>query len=490
MANNDWFNKRYLRSIDNIHLWNENPRLNPDEKHITLADFVEDITEDDNDRRNFLDLAKSIATNGFIPAEPIVVWQDSSNNKFYVAEGNRRILALKLLRDPARAPKKIRASIRSYAKQWTRLDKIYVNIAPTLDDAEWYINQRNSTSTLQRRWSRLQQQRWVESLYVKYGEDYDLLAQKTNMSPSEIEAFIRDIKLIGLVKEPEVKELLSVDEYKAATSHQFPMTVLERFFDTTRVRDEWGVKFEGTTVKLDNKKSFLTAFASLIKNIVSPEPEIKIDTRTITTNIDDILKVLPKVNKEESDPFAVDTKKKPEEETPEPESPSPRKKKTIKKGDPDRLHLVLPCYCLNNDNYRLEHLFNELKELPTQKYISIAAVSVRVFLDLAVLEYITSEGLDSTIFSKFKGALRLKDIELSKRLTFLAEQVGFKGTELSKIIVRLNDAKNDFSLDVLNGYVHGKGTAYLDRNFLNRFWDFIFPLLQKLLDITETNATG
>lgn len=485
MSNNDWFNKRYLRSIDNIRLWNENPRLNPDEKHITLADFVEDITEDENDRRNFLDLVKSIATNGFIPAEPIVVWQDPVNNKFYVAEGNRRILALKLLRDPARAPKRIRASIRAYAKQWTRVNKIYVNIAPTLDDAEWYINQRNSTATLQRKWSRLQQQRWIESLYVKYGEDYDLLIQKTNMSQSEIEAFIRDIKLISLVKEPEVKELLSADEYKAATSHQFPMTVLERFFDTTRVRKEWGVTFDGTSVKLDNRKSFLTAFASLVKNIVSPEPEIKIDTRTITTNIDEILNALPKVNREEADPFSVDTKKKSEEGTPEPDSPSPRKKKTVKKGDPDRLHLVLPCFSINNENYRLVHLFNELKELPTQKYISVAAVSVRVFLDLAVLEYISSEGLDSAICTKYKGKGALRDIELSKRLTFLAEQNGFKGTDLSKILVRLTDAKNDFSLDVLNGYVHGKGTAYLDRNFLNRFWDFLFPLLQKLLDISE-----
>ena len=286
-----------------------------------------------------------------------------------------------------------------------------------------------------------------------------------------------------MVKEPEVKELLSADEYKAATSHQFPMTVLERFFDTARVREEWGVKFEGTTVKLENRKSFLTAFASLIKNIVSPEPEIKIDTRTITTNIEEILRALPKVNKEESDPFSVDTKKKSETEALDLDTPSPRKIKTIKKGDPDRLHLVLPCYSLSNDNYRLAHLFTELKELPTQKYISIAAVSVRVFLDLAVLEYITSEGLDSAICAKYTGAL--KTIELNKRLTFLADQVGFKGTQLATILVRLTDVKSDFSLDVLNGYVHGEGTAYLNRNFLNRFWDFLFPLLLKLLVIKE-----
>lgn len=484
MSNNDWFNKRYLRSIDNIRLWNENPRLNPDEKHITLADFVEDITEDENDRRNFLDLVKSIATNGFIPAEPIVVWQDPSNNKFYVAEGNRRILALKLLRDPARAPKRIRASIRAYAKLWVRVDKIYVNIAPTLNDTEWYINQRNSTATLQRRWSRLQQQRWVESLYVKYGEDYDLLIQKTNMSIGEIEAFIRDIKLIGLVKEPEVKALLTAEEYKAATSHQFPMTVLERFFDTMRVRDEWGVKFEGTSVKLDNRKSFLTAFASLIKNIVSPNPEIKIDTRTITTNIDDILSSLPKVNKDEADPFSVDTKKKAADASPIPDDSSSNKKKTIRKGDPERLHLILPCYNLNNENYRLVHLFNELKELPTQKYISVASVAVRVFLDLSVHEYLTSEGLDSALCAKYKDGL--KSIELNKRLTFLADQNGFKGTQLSTIIARLTNTKAEFSLDVLNGYVHSKSTSYLNRSFLNRFWDYLFPLLQKLLDVSET----
>lgn len=308
MPNIDWFNKRYLRSIDNLRLWNENPRLNPDEKHITLADFVEDITEDENDRRNFLDLVKSIAINGFIPAEPIVVWQDTYNNKYYVAEGNRRILALKLLREPSRAPKKIRASIRTYAKQWTRVEKIPVNIAPTLDDAEWYINQRNSIATLQRKWSRLQQQRWIESLYVKYGENYDLLMQKTNMGRGEIDAFIRDIKLISLVKEPEVTKILSDDEYKAATSHQFPMTILERFFESAQVRKEWGITFEGTSVNIENRKSFLEAYASLIKNIVSSDPEIKIDTRTITTSIDKILEVLPKVNTESSDPFSVNGK--------------------------------------------------------------------------------------------------------------------------------------------------------------------------------------
>ena len=39
----EWLNKRYLRSVDQLRLWDENPRLNPDEKHLTIVDFVEDL---------------------------------------------------------------------------------------------------------------------------------------------------------------------------------------------------------------------------------------------------------------------------------------------------------------------------------------------------------------------------------------------------------------------------------------------------------------
>ena len=92
----NWLEKRTPRSIDQLRLWNENPRLNPDETHLTIVDFTEDMISDENEKKHFFDLLKSLA-NDYIPADPIVVWQES-NKKFYVAEGNRRVLALKLLK--------------------------------------------------------------------------------------------------------------------------------------------------------------------------------------------------------------------------------------------------------------------------------------------------------------------------------------------------------------------------------------------------------
>ncbi len=38
---NKWTTKRYLRSVNNLHLWNENPRLDPTDVYLTTKDYVE-----------------------------------------------------------------------------------------------------------------------------------------------------------------------------------------------------------------------------------------------------------------------------------------------------------------------------------------------------------------------------------------------------------------------------------------------------------------
>jgi hypothetical protein len=167
MNKHEWLEKKTPRSVDQLRLWPDNPRLNPTEKHLYLSDYVEDLISEDAEKKHFFKLVISIAEDGFVPADPVVVWKDADNEKYYVAEGNRRLVALKLLRHPDKAPKSIRSFIRLQSQKISALDieKILVNVAPTFDEAEWYINQRNSASSLQRSWSRPQQQRWISDLY-------------------------------------------------------------------------------------------------------------------------------------------------------------------------------------------------------------------------------------------------------------------------------------------------------------------------------------
>lgn len=50
---------------------------------------------------------------------------------------------------------------------------------------------------------------------------------------------------------------------------------------------------------------------------------------------------------------------------------------------------------------------------------------------------------------------------------------------------KLLNPENEYSLDVLNGYIHSNDTHYSGKQFLNGFWDFLFPLFEKILEINE-----
>ena len=482
----DWLSKRTPRSVDELRPWPENPRLNPEETHVTTSDYVEDIISEKADRENFCDLVKSIAERGFIPADPIVVWQNPDNKKFYVAEGNRRILALKILRDPDKAPRSIRAIVRKYSAliDLASIKKVQVSVAPSFDSAEWYINQRNNTSSLQRPWSRVQQQRWIASLYEKYEGNIDQILSITNLDKSEIEGYIRMLKLKDFINIPEIKNELSPNEYARANSYKFPITILERFFNYAEVKERWGIEYDGIEIRIkSNKKSFYKAYVALIKRIVN-EGEDQINTRFKSDDVATILDSLPVVSFDP--PFSEDETRNilpTEKDTPKSElrpNPTPNQNLQPQKNDPNRNRVVLNIYKLNTGNAKLLALFNELKEIPFRYKNSIAA-TIRVFLDVAVLNYIQTEGLEDSIKTYYRCELR--DVILKKRLEFI--KANHLSGKSQVIVSKLLNPENEYSLDVLNGYIHSNDTHYSGKQFLNGFWDFLFPLFEKILEINE-----
>ena len=201
------------------------------------------------------------------------------------------------------------------------------------------------------------------------------------------------------------------------------------------------------------------------------------------------MKALPSVDLSVDEPYATTGKEQKSETSEKQEEAADNEKdnkdKPFFKGDPNRSKLVLPIYTINTSDYRIQGIFNELKELSVNKYKNAAAASIRIFLDLAVLNWLQTENLVNEL-----QALKQKnitDITLHHRLDFVAEKLKAKKPKANSIIVRLTNSENEFSLDVLNGYQHSKDTAYLDKQFLNRFWDFLFPLFEILLDIKEVS---
>jgi hypothetical protein len=501
----EWLIKKTPRSVDQLRLWPENPRLNPDETHLTLSDFAEDLTFEPADKKDFYELINSIVEDGFIPADPVVVWKNEENNKYYVAEGNRRLVALKLLREPHKAPKAIRSFIRKASDKinLTGIEKIPVNVAPTFEEAEWYINQRNSSSSLQRKWTRVQQQRWIVTLYEKHNGDIEKIISITKLSKSELEGFFRILKIKDFVKIEEVKNKLNDKEYELANSYRFPITILERFFNFSDVKEKWGVEYDGINVEIISlKSSFYTAFAELIKRIVNNNDD-KINTRLTKDNLNDVLDSLPKVIFNENQSSETETTEDSESgnendsqaeseteetsETGQTESTgtadtNDNHSNTVQhlKGNPERKNLILPIYSIHTNSFRLTGLFNEFKKI-SLTYKNTVSASLRVFLDLSVLNYIETEGIENAIKTHYR--VDLKNIPLKKRLEYIKTNHLNGKTQI--IVNRLIDPNNQYSLDVLNGYVHGQDTHYLNKQFLNGFWDFLFPLFEVLLVIRE-----
>ena len=500
----EWLIKKTPRSVDQLRLWPENPRLNPDETHLTLSDFAEDLTFESADRKDFYELINSIVEDGFIPADPVVVWKNEENKKYYVAEGNRRLVALKLLREPHKAPKAIRSFIRKASDKinLTEIDKIPVNIAPTFEKAEWYINQRNSSSSLQRKWTRVQQQRWIVTLYEKHNGDIKKIISITKLSKSELEGFFRILKIKDLVKIQEVKSKLTDEEYELANSYRFPITILERFFNFSDVKEKWGIEYDGIIVNIISiKSSFYNAFAELIKRIVNSTDD-KINTRLTKDDLDSVLESLPKVlftedenqekeseasneensNTENTSQDTNTTEQTSNDTTDGSVNPNGTQSNTVQhlKGNPKRPKLVLSIYELNTDSYRLKGLFSEFKKISLGHKNCVSA-GLRVFLDLSVLNYIKTEGIENAIKSQYKEELR--NISLKRRLEYLKSN--HLNNRLQIIVNRLIDPSYQYSLDVLNGYIHGQETHNLNKEFLNSFWDFLFPLFEGLLDIRE-----
>lgn len=497
--NYEWLNKKTPRSVDQLRLWSENPRLNPEENHLTLSDFAEDLTTEKADKDDFYALVNSIVEDGFVPADPIVVWQNEENQKYYVAEGNRRLIALKLLREPHKAPQSIRSFIRKSSEKinLTEIEKIYVNVAPTFEDAEWYINQRNSSSSLQRKWSSEQQKRWISSLYEKYEGDIEKIISVTKLSKSDLESIIRLLKIKDYVKLDEVKGKLTEEEFALANSYRFPITILERFFNFIDVKDRWGLVYDGIEVNIiSNKLSFYNAFAELIKRIVNNNDD-KINTRLTKDDLESVLNSLPivvfDIEKEtEDNSDNLEHSENTENTSPTDNNTQDQNNQNAKnqstttqhlKGNVDRKNLILPIYVLETDSARLLGLFEEFKRI-SLSYRNTVSASMRVFLDLAVFKYIESEGIETAIKTFYRDDI--KNIPLKKRLEYLKSNklTGKSQTIVSKLI----EPSNQYSLNVLNGFIHSQETHFLNKQFLNGFWDFLFPLFEVLLVIKEKNV--
>ena len=492
--NKHWWENRVLRSVDNLKLWHDNPRLDPSSKLDSVRDYVEELIADSNDEQDFIDLMKSIATRGFLSFDPVVVWQNEDKD-FVVAEGNRRVMALKLLRAPDKAPMSIRKTVVNLSRMIDRdeIEKIRVCLAPSYEESRWYILQRHSpAASYQIRWQRLQQQRFIISVFDSVGQDIEETINVTGFKRAAIIDALRYVKIRDIATRQEVTTYLTPEEREQVYSHRINMTVLERWFGNSQVRAAWHIKFDdsGVTINAD-AHSFYAAYAQFLKLMLNKRNELgyQVNTRTIDSKFQEIFDYLPKVKSaQEADsaspepaqiPPSEPVINKPSGDNENGAEPAP---KSSLKGNPKRRQLTDKYHKITPKNYKLNALFEELQTLPVFKYPNLAAASIRIFLDLAVDEYINSSELKAEMSSRERKGYH--EITLNQKLAILRGEF-IDDRDANKVIDQLLHNSNDHSLNTLNEYIHGSKVHKVEPQFLNRFWDMLSPLLGVLISLKE-----
>jgi hypothetical protein len=292
-----------------------------------------------------------------------------------------------------------------------------------------------------------------------------------------------------------LEDKFSEEEYLGLSSYRFPISTFERFIEHSMIRDAIRIELQNENVIINSQKSdFDKAIVAIIKGILS-KGEDKIDSRTSPENVlarlsdipegDQSWEVSSAPQESENAEDEIDNEKAEEEARKKEEQRKKDKRKRAEqqqaeKNNPNRLRVIPDFFELYSSNYRLNGIFEELQRIPFRYENSIAA-SIRIFLDLAVKEYIEAENLEQAISSHY-GGRAFRSITLQKRLEYIKNIFSDK---VNKRIKRLLDPSSEYSLDTLNGYMHSDESAYINKRFLNGFWDSLFPFFEAVLDIKD-----
>lgn len=124
--------------VGRIFLLLDNPRHEPFDSE---AKAIEHLCE----KEDIYPLARDIAKNGLNPLERLALFPvekrkgSKGDASYHVAEGNRRICAVKLLHDPELAPAKLRKSFEKLAETWTPIINVPAAIFSDIDSVRLWL---------------------------------------------------------------------------------------------------------------------------------------------------------------------------------------------------------------------------------------------------------------------------------------------------------------------------------------------------------------
>ncbi|WP_293774492.1 ParB N-terminal domain-containing protein [uncultured Pantoea sp.] len=223
-------------SPDLLSLDRHNPRLFlPDMAHqADEEELIKALTENSD----LKELIVSIANNGFLDMEPLIVI--SEGNGFRVLEGNRRLAAIKLIKNPAIA-QKCRVKLPDLPKEvMNTMNEIYVYRVKNEEDARGFIGFKHVNGP--HKWDSYAKAQFAYKWYKQekeHGLTIDEIAKKLGDTNQTVRALISAMFVLEQAQESGVYNLNDRTTPRFALSHFYTALGRKEYMDFLGLERGW-----------------------------------------------------------------------------------------------------------------------------------------------------------------------------------------------------------------------------------------------------------
>jgi hypothetical protein len=475
MATDNWTTSR--RSVASLHLDAKNPRLGRETSARAPREIIQYLFEHDK----ALDVAESIVARGYFPNEPLLAIKE--NNQFVVVEGNRRLAALKALREPGLLEGSLNRKLERLARQINdpkQIMNVPVTLAPSRHATDRQIAGRHiGTPVLP--W---QAENRASFILDKLSEGYtnDKLRDQLGFSLADIQAARQTRAIADMVRSLDLPEELKA-KVEGPRANLF--TTLERVFDSKIGREYLHVKpdpehgLRGTTTK----NEFIRGLTKLVTDVLLK----KQSSRTLNSN-EDIRNYF-----ENLDPNSRPQKKVGsfipadviEGRSIASLKHTPTTAHTKTKPKPSSNTVLPKDFKVRHGSDRLKEIRLELTKLKREDFPNAGAVLLRVFFELSITHYLGRISLLPVIVDRLKALQKLQYStptlkQLLPEIKRIAKE-NLPGPEAKKVekAIRL-DPSAPFTISELHNFVHGDDLP--SPRDIQQFWDRTEPLFRLMLE--------
>jgi hypothetical protein len=251
--------------IDDLLLDKLNPRIPEDKRSLTPEALLKYVA----DTYNSIAVARSIAKHGYFPSEPLIALKD--NNTYIVLEGNRRLAALKLLKD-----KNARTTLAEPA-EWDNLSaegsitKVPVIIVKDRRSVAPIIGYRHIAGIQQ--WDAYAKARYLASQVEDAGLSFEETAAEVGEKPNDVRSHYRNYRISEQARKAGIETADLVDNFGVFT----------RAMQSSELRKFIGAPAGNEVKKNANPvpKAKIDELAELVSLMFGAEPVIQ-DSRDIS----------------------------------------------------------------------------------------------------------------------------------------------------------------------------------------------------------------